>query len=304
MRISSQHFGNTMISTLHASNGKAADLMEKIASGRRIQRASDDPIGAVRLMLLERDSALLSRYRKNIDTLSIRLQQNETHLDGMLQGVMSAQDMLLRAADGSATPDDLNAMAGPLRTLIDNLSLAANAKDSDGNYLFSGTLTGTPAISYDPDAPAGSRYRFTGNLEQQQVVIGNGVTQAANVSIDNMTSVLNRLDAAATALAEPDVDMSDPATRAIVTDALNAVKQDGVGVLSSKIAALGGAQNTLSLMDDNHAAMLVSNGQASNLVGELDFAKAVDELNNYMLAVQGTYQVYGKVKQLSLFDIL
>ncbi|MFH5254440.1 flagellar hook-associated protein FlgL [Burkholderia semiarida] len=304
MRISSQHFSQTMLTTLRASNGKAAELMQKISTGQRIQRVSDDPIGAVRLMQLEREASKLGQYQKNIDTLSVRLQQSEAHLDGMLQTAMSANDMLLAASDGSSTAADLNAMAGPLRTLTESLAQAVNAKDGNGNYLFSGTLTDMPAFEYDADAPAGSRYRFAGNLGQQQVAIGNGVTQPANVTVENLERVLNDLDRAAQVLADPDVDGADPATRALLADTLDVLRGGGIDGLSGKIAALGGAQNTLTLMSTNHAAMQVANGQASTLVGELDFAEAVDELNRYVMAVQGTYQAYGKIQQLSLFEVI
>jgi len=304
MRISSRHFGDTMIWTLHASSSKAAELMQKIGNGRRIQRPSDDPIGAVRLMQLERDASRIGQYLKNIDTLSVKLARNEAHLDGMLQTVMSARDVLIAAADGGRSPDDLNALAGSLRSLKDALAQAANAKDDNGHYLFGGTLTGTPPIAFDAEAPAGNRYRFVGNVEQQHVVIGDGVTQAANVAVDNLMRVLNGLDAVAETLADPSVDGGAPNTRALLSDTLHMLDVDGVNALGEKIAMLGNAQNTLALLSNNHAAMLVTNDQANILVGELDFAAAVEELNRYVMAVQGTYQAYGKIRQLSLFDVI
>ncbi|WP_367648858.1 flagellar hook-associated protein FlgL [Burkholderia contaminans] len=304
MRISSRHFGDTMLWTLHASSGKAAELMQKIGSGQRIQRPSDDPIGAVRLMQLERDASRVAQYQKNIDTLSVRLMQNEAHLDGMLQSVMSARDVLLAASDGSASAGDLNAMAGPLRSLTDALAQAANAKDGNGRYLFAGTLTDTPPIEFDATAPAGSRYRFAGNTGQQYVAVGDGVTQAANVAVENLERVLNGLDLAAEALADLAVDGSAPATRTVLADALNVLDVDGIDALSGKIATLGAAHNTLALLADNHAAMRVANGQASTLVGELDIAEAIEALNRYTMAVQGTYHAYGKIRQLSLFDVI
>lgn len=304
MRIASQQFSSTMLATLRAGNSKLADLTTKMATGQRVQRASDDPIAAVRLLLLDRDTSVLQRFQKNIDTLSVRLQKNEAHLDGMLDTVMSAQDSLLSAADGSHSAADLNALAGPLRTLLDNLKQAANAKDGDGNYLFGGTQTDTPPIAYDPTAPAGSRYSFAGNSELQQVVIGHGVTQTANVTVDHLADVLNKLEVAVEAMEDPNVDPSDPAVRGVLTAALDSVKSNGIDAVSAKIAHLGGAQNTLSLMAENHSAQLVANGQATALVGELDAAEAIDKITNYMTAMQGTYKIYGRIQQLSLFDAI
>ncbi|WP_227791748.1 hypothetical protein [Burkholderia sp. BE17] len=67
---------------------------------------------------------------------------------------------------------------------------------------------------------------------------------------------------------------------------------------------LGGARNPLDLMSENHAAQLIANGQAVSLVGELDFAKATDQLNNYLTAIKGSYHIYGRMKQLSLVDVI
>jgi len=304
MRVTNQQLSMTMLSTLRASNSKTADLMAKMASGQRVQRASDDPIAAVRLLMLERDTSVLTRFQKNIDTLSVRLQKNEAHLDGMLDTVMSAHDTLLAAADGSHSAADLNAMAGPLRTLLDNLKQAANAKDGDGNYLFSGTQTDTAPIAYDPTAPAGSRYSFAGNSEQQDVVIGHGVTQTANVTVDHLADVLNKLELAVEAMEDPALDPGDPALRNLLTAGIESLMNNGINALSAKIAHLGGAQNTLTLMNDNHAAQLIANGQATSLVGELDFADAIDQLNNYMTAMKGTYEIYGRMKKMSLFDAI
>lgn len=303
MRIASQSFGNSMVSTLRGSNAKIADLTARLASGRRIHVASDDPVGAVRLMRLERDSTMLAQYRRNIGTLRGQLEKNELHLDSMQTQLGEARETMLRAMDGTNSAADLNAMAGTLRTLRDDLAAAANARDSEGHYLFSGTLTGTETVSFDASAPAGSRYAFGGNHEQRQVVVGDGMTQAANVSVDDLADTLNRLDVALEHLEAGDADASDPATRAAMSAALDALGAsfDAAG---NRIAGLGGAQGTLERLDDNHEAMLVANGQAADLVGGLDYAEATDALNNYLVAVKGSYQIYARVRQLSLFDVL
>ena len=49
-------------------------------------------------------------------------------------------------------------------------------------------------MSYNAAAPLGSRYSYTGNGQTQQVVVGNGVTQAANVTLPEVAPLLNQLD--------------------------------------------------------------------------------------------------------------
>lgn len=303
MRITNGYFSSTMLYALHKSNGQVADLMTQINTGMRVQKPSDDPIATVRLLMLDRDQGMLDQYRSNISALSVRLQQNETRLNGMLENVNSAYDLMVWAADGTNSPDDLNAMASSLQALRDNLLGEVNATDSEGHYLFSGTRTDTPAISYDPAAPLGSRYSYTGNTDKQQVVVGQDVSESANVTADDMADLFNQLDRALSVLQDPAADVNDPATRKILTDCLQSM-DDGVGLIGAKIAGMGSAQKMLDQLDESHAAMQVSNGQATQLVAGLDYAEAYDRLNNYMMATQGSYQVYGRIMQLSPFDVI
>ncbi len=303
MRIANGHFSTTIQSALSRGNAQLGDLMTQMAKGERLVRPSDDPIASVRLRMLERDSVMLKQYRSNVSALGIRLQQNETQLDGMLGSVMSAKDMLLWALDGANTPEDLNAMSTSLRTLRDTLLASANARNSEGHYLFSGTATSTAPIAYDPAQPVGARYSFVGNTNQQQVVVGNGITQAGNVSVENLAEVLNQMDSALALMESPGVRINDPAVRATLAAAERALN-DGIGSISGKIAQLGGAQNTLRVLDDSHAAGQVSNGEAQQRVGGLDVVATYDQLTRHTVAIQATYKVYGQIMQLNPFQLL
>ncbi|MBD9370953.1 flagellar hook-associated protein 3 [Xanthomonas sp. XNM01] len=303
MRIANGHFSTTIQGTLGKGNLQLGELMTRMSRGERLLRPSDDPIASVRLRMLERDAVMLKQYRSNISALGIRLQQNETQLDGMLDSVMSAKDLVLWALDGSNTPEDLNAMSSSMRTLRDTLLTSANARNSEGHYLFSGTATSTAPIAYDPAQPAGARYSFAGNTSQQQVVVGNGITQAGNVSVDNVAEVLNQMDAALALMEDPTVNVNDPAVRATLAAAERAL-DDGIGSLSSRIAQLGGAQNTLRVLDDSHASAQVSNGEALQRVGGLDVVETYDQLTRHTVAIQATYKVYGQIMQLNPFQLL
>ena len=82
--------------------------------------------------------------------------------------------------------------------------------------MFSGTLTDQPAIAYDPTAAVGARYTYDGDTASQVVVVGNGVTQAANVNLKDLETWLNTLDQVITTLSVPGVRSSDPAVRTVV----------------------------------------------------------------------------------------
>jgi flagellar hook-associated protein 3 FlgL len=180
---------------------------------------------------------------------------------------------------------------------------SANSIDQEGRYLFSGTATATAPIAFNGAAAAGTRYSFAGNTDPQRVVVGNGVTQDANVHLQEMADVLNRLDLSIDALQVPGATANDPAVRTVLVGTLNGL-DTGLDAVSAKIARLGGAQTTLETLETNHANVSLSNKQAMITLGQLDYGDAAVKLNGYTTAVQATQKAYAKVSALSLFDTI
>jgi flagellar hook-associated protein 3 FlgL len=303
MRIASSQFHATMGTALQDASSQVEDLMQKMASGQRMLRPSDDPINGVRLSRLKREDAALGQYRDNITALKSKLQQNESSMSGMVQTMLQARDLVVWASDGANSTSDLGAIANELGSLRDSLLYAANSKDQEGHYLFSGTAVTTQTVTYTSTAPVGSRYVATGNTNSQDVVVGNGVTQVANVSVPETATLLNQLDAAIAALQTPGATANQPAVAAALKANLDGLDTT-LDSFNSKIATLGGAQNIIQTLDDNHANVSLALEQSALQLGQLDYAQASVELNGYTTAVQATQKAYGKVSGLSLFDSL
>jgi flagellar hook-associated protein 3 FlgL len=303
MRIASSQYESTIIRSLQVDQSKLSSLTQQMASGLRVQVPSEDPISAVRISRLSREEAAVTQYRDNIGALKIRLQQNETYMRGMVNDMNEARDLLVWALDGGNAPADLNAMAGSLKSLRDSLFYAANNKDQEGRYLFSGTLVNNQALTYDGTLPVGSRYSYNGNMTQQQVVVGNGITQPANVDLSGMEVLLNLMDETIDEIQLGGVNPNNPGTHKIIADSLDGI-DDAMGTISVRIAALGGTQNVLSALDDNHANVSLSNKTALTNIAQLDYGVAAVDLNGYSAALQATQKAYAKVSGLSLFNVL
>jgi flagellar hook-associated protein 3 FlgL len=303
MRIANSQYESTVTRALQVDQSKLSSLTQQMASGLRVQVPSDDPISSVRISRLSREEAAVTQYRDNISALKIRLQQNETYMSGMVNDMNQARDLLVWALDGGNTSSDLNAMAGSLQSLRDSLFYAANSKDQEGRYLFSGTLVTNQPVTYDGTLPVGARYSFNGNTLQQQVVVGNGVTQPANVDLQGMENLLNLLDQTIAVIQVPGVNPNNPPVHQTLADTLDGI-DDAMGAVSVRIAGLGGTQNVLSALDDNHANVSLSNKTALTNISQLDYGVASVDLNGYSTALQATQKAYAKVSSLSLFNIL
>ncbi|MGX4641519.1 flagellar hook-associated protein FlgL [Massilia sp. SYSU DXS3249] len=299
MRIATAQYQSNMNKSLQLNQERLSTITQQMAEGKRILVPSDDPVDSVRLSRLQREEAAITQYRDNIATIKIRLTKTEGYMTSMVNDIVSGRDQIVWALDGANTPDDLKAMIAPLESLRDSLLFSANTVDQEGKYIFSGTKTSNEAIVYNKDT---KRYEFGGNTNDQQVVVGNGLTQVANDNMDGMEKLLNAIDDTINRFAT-NLNVNDPDTRAVLTANLRAF-DDGLNAVTGKIAVLGGRQNILDTLAANHSNVSLSNQMAITDIGQLDMGLAATELNGYSTALQATYKAYGRIGSLSLFSAL
>jgi flagellar hook-associated protein 3 FlgL len=194
-------------------------------------------------------------------------------------------------------------MLAPLQALKDSLFFTGNTVDHEGNHLFSGTLTRTAPLAFNPAAAPGTRYTYAGNTNSQNVTVGNGLTQPANEDLKGLESLLNQLDETIRVLSAPGANANDPAVRTVLAANLTGFDTTQ-NLVSGKIATMGGRQNVIRTLNDNHANISLSNQMAINDIGQLDVGLAATELSGYSSALQATYKAYAKIGNLSLFDAI
>ena len=300
MRIASNQYHATMNTALQTANVGLTKVMQQMASGDRVMVASDDTIATVRLSRLTREEAALAQYRENIGALKTRLSSNEATLSSVEQDLQALRDLLVWAADGANTSSDLQAMAGSLSSLRDSLFFNFNARNAEGKYLFSGTATDVATLTDTGGAP-GSRYLQDPavNTGTQDVAVGDGVAVAANIALQplGLDAFLNQLDQTA------DLFQSGSYSATTASNMLVTVDQV-LDDVARQISVLGGRQNIVATLDDNHGAISLANQQAMIDLGQLDYAEAAVRLNGFTLAVQATQKAYAKVSTLSLFNAL
>lgn len=303
MRVASTQFQATMNRSLQLNQEHLTTLTEQMASGQRIQVPSDDPIGYVRLSRLNREESMVTQYRSNISSVMNRMFTDEFYMSSIVADMQEGRDLLVWSSDGGNTPSDMNSMVNSILSLRDSIFYTANTKDQEGRYIFSGTVSSNPALTFDPNAAMGARYTYTGDALSQIVIVGNGITQAVNSNVQDLEKLLNQMDQSAFTLGQPGVDPNDPAVRADLKANLDGF-DDALSLMSVKIANSGGAQKILTTLENNHSNVSLSNKMALTKIEQLDYGLAATDLNGYTTALQSTYKAYAKIGAMSLFDVI
>ena len=301
MRISNAQTSAMMHNNMNRNSQAIAQLQAQIGSGLRIQKPSDDPIASARLMLIQREQASLGQYNENIGKVSDNLKLQETYVQSGSDAMGSIRDLLLWAGNDSNSPEDLSAIATQLSSLEDSLVSYFNARDEAGNYVFSGTRNDVPAVTFDP---ATGTYTMTGNNEERQAVVGNGVLIGDNVTAQQMLGAdadfLNDLHSLVDNLKNAP---NDPATRQQLKDTLEQLDVTH-GHMMGAMTDMGGRQNTLTLLAESNADVSLANQKVQGDLSQLDMGGAFLAVQAYELSMQASQKVYSRMATISLFDLM
>lgn len=301
MRISNAQTSAMMHNNMNRNSQAIAQLQAQIGSGLRLQKPSDDPIASARLLRIQREQSSLGQYNENIGKVSDNLKLQETYVQSGSDAMGSIRDLLLWAGNDTNSPEDLSAIATQLSSLEDSLVSYFNAKDEAGNYVFSGTRNDVPAVTFDP---ATGTYSMTGNDEERQAVVGNGVLIGDNVTAQQMLGAdadfLNDLHSLVDSLKNaPD----DPATRQQLKDTLEQLDVTH-GHMMGAITDMGGRQNTLTLLAESNADVSLANQKVQGDLSQLDMGGAFLAVQAYELSMQASQKVYSRMATISLFDLM
>lgn len=301
MRISNAQTSAMMHNNMNRNSQAIAQLQAQIGSGLRIQKLSDDPIASARLLRIQREQSSLGQYNENIGKVSDNLKLQETYVQSGSDAMGSIRDLLLWAGNDTNSPEDLSAIATQLSSLEDSLVSYFNAKDEAGNYVFSGTRNDVPAVTFDP---ATGTYSMTGNDQEREAVVGNGVLIGDNVTAQQMlgpdADFLNDLHSLVDSLKNAP---NDPATRQQLKDTLEQLDVTH-GHMMGAITDMGGRQNTLTLLAESNADVSLANQKVQGDLSQLDMGGAFLAVQAYELSMQASQKVYSRMATISLFDLM
>jgi flagellar hook-associated protein 3 FlgL len=151
MRISTQQYFETSSANYQSNYSSVVKAQDQASSGVRVQTASDDPVAAARLLMLQQQKDMLVQFNGNIDTLKNSLNTEDSVLENINVAVQKASELALKAGNVGISDADRKSIAAEIGSIEDQVLGLLNTKDASGNYLFSGSKTDTPPYSRNND---------------------------------------------------------------------------------------------------------------------------------------------------------
>ena len=174
MRTGTANTYNNALQQLFQRQSDLAAQQEKLTSGNRVNRASDDPQAAA---LAERAMVRISRVETDQRALEVQrsaISSAETTLGDATELVRGVRELVIQAGNAGNLSADRTILAKKMSDLRDQLLTLANRSDSNGVPLFGGLgSSGAPFA----DIPAGVQYQA---ISGQRATTTTGLPGAMN----------------------------------------------------------------------------------------------------------------------------
>ncbi|MEP1214081.1 MAG: flagellar hook-associated protein FlgL [Marinobacter sp.] len=203
IRISSQQIFSGGISRLQDLNSSLNQTQEQISTGKRVNKPSDDPVAAARILKLDQELSRIETYQRNAGLAENRLQQEESTLAGSVDIIQRVRELTVQAGNGSLSANDRKSISSEMKERLGQLAEIANTRDASGEYIFSGFQGTTAAFAKD----ASGSWVYQGDEGQRVLEIDDGVTVPIS---DHGKGIYSSIPAAVAG--EIDPDQTPPAT--------------------------------------------------------------------------------------------
>jgi flagellar hook-associated protein 3 FlgL len=148
MRITNNMLINNMINYIGNNMSYLSKYQDQLATGKKIQVPSDDPVVAARALKLRTDVSEVEQYRRNLKDAQSWLEITEDTLAKMGDILQRARELAVEGGNGTTTPDDTQKIMEEINQLKKQFIQMSNATYA-GRYIFSGFKTDTKLLDDD-----------------------------------------------------------------------------------------------------------------------------------------------------------
>ena len=177
MRVSNKLFNEQQVRAFQSMRSDMQGIQEKIASGNKINRASDDPMGAVNLSAAREQRTLIEQFSKNSDLANMRLDLSDKTLDEMTTVLTRMTELTATAGNGVYDWFGHQAILNELKQLSEVALGLANTTDSMGRPLFAGRSSVDVPFTRNVDGTVA----YNGDRGQHSVQISESLTTLTGI---------------------------------------------------------------------------------------------------------------------------
>lgn len=150
MRISTIQQFNTALHRILDLQSRTSTFQTQIATGRRINSPSDDPVAAAQVIRIDQRVNNVDQFNRNADFATLRLNQQESAITGVNDALQRVRELTIRSKTTALSVDDRRFISKEIRQRADEIFDLANSRNSSGEFIFAGSKVDVQSFSKSP----------------------------------------------------------------------------------------------------------------------------------------------------------
>jgi flagellar hook-associated protein 3 FlgL len=153
MRVSDRQMFLQSIAAIIGQRAEVSRFQNQLSTGRKLLSPADDPAASAQVLGLRQAIQATEQYQVNANLANGRLGQEESFLIAATDSIQRIRELVIQGKNGSLSDADRRIVANEIETQLEQLLAVGNARDANGEYLFSGFQGKTRPFTRSPAGP-------------------------------------------------------------------------------------------------------------------------------------------------------
>lgn len=292
MRVTQSMLAANSLRHLSNSYSNMQKYQDQLATGKKINRPSDDPVVAIKGMFYRTNITEVEQYKRNLNEAYQWMESSEQGIEHATEVTQRIRELLVQGQNGTNSPEDLKAIAVEIGQLKEDLAGVANTQVA-GRYIFNGTKTDGKPVTVNEDGTLS----FDQNTEAFNVEVSKGVQLKVNINPTNVfgEAFFNTLQSIEDALISGDMSESDELLGNL----------DGhFDVMTAERTEIGARYNRLEIIDARIQDQEIIANRILSENEDADLERVITDLTIQESIHRASLAVGSKVIQPTLIDFL
>ena len=310
MRVTNNMLLSNYLRNISSNLGTVGKMQQQMASGKRITKISDDPIGAISSMQIRVKLYKSEQYQKNVDRALTWLDETESSVLELNDIIKRAYETAVGMSTDTMDDDERSAAAQLVKQLRDHVVTIGNAKSND-KYIFGGyNVSNAP---FEVVAPGQITYNGinikTGDAGDLNALAQDSISYAVgfNITMDVSTTGVALFGTGDNNL----YNVLDDFYNALESNAPSseltgfiAKLQNGQSDVLSIAAEIGGKVNRLELIQNRFDEDILTYTDRKSNIEDVDQAEAIMNYKMAQAVYEASLQIGSNIIQPSLVNFL
>lgn len=301
MRVTNRSMTNSYLHDIQKNLQKSNKLNTQLNTGKEINKVSDDPYEAIKVLNLQKEINSVEKQNYNCDEILGWMDTTDDALD-KIGTTMSEIKTLLVSISGAYGTDEINAIKSEVNEKIKQIGEALNTTYA-GKYIFGGSNTSEPPVSIIEDPVTGLaklEINSTANEEKLKVEISDGITINYNLSLNQVLNGTTGLDTINELM---DALSKDPIESDQIDKLMNETDEYLNHVLNNR-STVGARTNTVETVKSSNEGHILTMKESFSLIQDVDLTEKYIELKAAEMIYASSMQVGARMIQPTILDYL